>query len=316
MDVSTRALTGEDASAFADLAARIERDHRTNLALTAGEFVEFIGLGGAELEGAFDDEQLVAWSGMLPRAPHADGQVIVVFAESDPERGTNGLRSFMARRALVAARARHETDAPTRSLTLVHRVASDHTPGTELATRLGFAAERYRFNMVAELGDAPAVPVPDGYELVGFDPADSELLRAAQNAAFADYPNHIPVEREAWNGYMVAAQHVRPRLSWWLRAPDGTVASYLFTHEYQAPISGRAGDREAYVPFLGTLPAHRRRGLAGMLLRHALHSYAAAGYDTASLEVDAENPTGALGMYERAGFRAGQRFDEYYLRES
>ncbi len=40
----------------------------------------------------------------------------------------------------------------------------------------------------------------------------------------------------------------------------------------------------------------------------SLHSYREAGYDVAALEVDTENPTGALGLYGRLGFRtvAGQ----------
>ena len=32
----------------------------------------------------------------------------------------------------------------------------------------------------------------------------------------------------------------------------------------------------------------------------------AEGFDTASLGVDADSPTGALGLYERIGFRAEQ----------
>ena len=48
---------------------------------------------------------------------------------------------------------------------------------------------------------------------------------------------------------------------------------------------------------MGTLREHRGRGLASALLRHVLLEYRAAGYDEASLAVDSENPTGALGIY-------------------
>ena len=40
-----------------------------------------------------------------------------------------------------------------------------------------------------------------------------------------------------------------------------------------------------------------------------------AGYATASLHVDTDNPTGALGIYERAGFRQLYRQDSYHLDE-
>ena len=37
------------------------------------------------------------------------------------------------------------------------------------------------------------------------------------------------------------------------------------------------------------------------MLRRAFHDLAAAGFPTAKLDVDGENATGALGLYERAG---------------
>ena len=40
-----------------------------------------------------------------------------------------------------------------------------------------------------------------------------------------------------------------------------------------------------------------------------------AGYQVASLNVDSANPTGALGIYERAGFRQRYRQDSYHLDE-
>lgn len=317
MEITTRALTVADAVEFAALSERIEADHPTNLALTAEEFCEFLELGGAELDGVFADGRLGAWGGCLPREPSGSGQVFVIWAEADPELAGRGWRSLMGRRALSWARQRHARDAPDRELTAVHRVASDFAQGIRVAGQLGFVAERYRFNMVAELSpDAPAPQVPEDYELVVFDPGDAELLRAAHNSAFQDHPNHTPMEPEVWHGYLIAARHARSELCWWLRSrADGGVASYLFSQEYAVPISGRAGVKEAYIPYLGTLPDHRGRGLATALLRHALHEYRRAGFDTASLEVDAENPTGALGIYERAGFRSTQRFDEFFLRE-
>ena len=57
------------------------------------------------------------------------------------------------------------------------------------------------------------------------------------------------------------------------------------------------------------------RGLATGLLSRVLHGAREAGYPTASLNVDTENPTGALGIYERAGFRQSYRQDFYHLDE-
>jgi ribosomal protein S18 acetylase RimI-like enzyme len=65
---------------------------------------------------------------------------------------------------------------------------------------------------------------------------------------------------------------------------------------------------------VGTLPEHRGRGVAGALLGHTLHACAAAGYDDASLHVDAENPTGALPIYRRAGFEVETTWTTWTLR--
>ena len=62
---------------------------------------------------------------------------------------------------------------------------------------------------------------------------------------------------------------------------------------------------------VGTRREYRGRGLAGTLLSHALHEYRGAGFDEASLDVDSENPTGALGIYERAGFEVERQFTVY-----
>ncbi len=50
-----------------------------------------------------------------------------------------------------------------------------------------------------------------------------------------------------------------------------------------------------------------------MLLRIALERYRDAGFDRSALDVDSENPTGALGVYERAGFRTTKRWTNYLL---
>jgi mycothiol synthase len=66
--------------------------------------------------------------------------------------------------------------------------------------------------------------------------------------------------------------------------------------------------REAFVGQLGVRPAWRRRGLGGLLLAAALQSYRTAGYERSSLTVDTANATGALGVYERAGFTVKDTF--------
>ena len=92
---------------------------------------------------------------------------------------------------------------------------------------------------------------------------------------------------------------------------EGAIAAYIQTSEYDA--SRRQRDPRGLRRQGRDQPQHRRRGLAGVLLRVVLQRYREEGFDRAALDVDSENPTGALGIYERAGFRTEMRWTSYRL---
>ncbi len=117
-----------------------------------------------------------------------------------------------------------------------------------------------------------------------------------------------------WKQWVTESRSFRPELSFVVvepAAPERVVA-YVQSAEFDAHFEA-TGRREAYVGKVGTLREFRGRGLAAALLRHALAAYQAAGYDEAALDVDSENPTGALGVYERAGFAVESRWTDYAL---
>ena len=66
-----------------------------------------------------------------------------------------------------------------------------------------------------------------------------------------------------------------------------------------------AGDAtRGYVQGLGVRPAWRKRGIALALLHHSFAEFQRRGYAAVELDMDSENLTGALRVYERAGMRA------------
>jgi mycothiol synthase len=93
----------------------------------------------------------------------------------------------------------------------------------------------------------------------------------------------------------------------WLALDGDEVAGYLLTYFFAAETAA-TGVREAYVGQLGVRSDWRRRGIGRLLLATALASYRAAGYGRAALTVDTQHPTGALGLYTRAGFVATDRW--------
>jgi ribosomal protein S18 acetylase RimI-like enzyme len=69
-----------------------------------------------------------------------------------------------------------------------------------------------------------------------------------------------------------------------------------------------------FVGALGVSPAYRRRGLGLALLRHAFAEFRRRGETKVGLGVDAQNPTGATRLYDRAGMHVHSE-DVAYAKE-
>lgn len=316
MGITTRDLTPEDADALAELMLRIEADHPTGFCLSSVELTEIMrDKPGAAFEGAFDDGALVAYTTVMPGQPHERGRRMTMFGDVRPDRTGEGIGTLMLRRSVERARTIHALDAPGSPVRYAAAALAGRDDQADLLRAAGFVSGRHTFLMVADLPDGLPEPViPAGVTVEAFDPATGEELLVAHNDAFADHPEFTGTSRDFWTMFMVTAAHARHALSVVARDPDGRVVAYVFAHEYTVPPSGGTGP-EIHVPYVGTLPSYRGRGLATALLSRVLHLSRGADYVTASLNVDTANPTGALGIYERAGFRQHYRQDSYHLDE-
>ena len=63
-----------------------------------------------------------------------------------------------------------------------------------------------------------------------------------------------------------------------------------------------AGPDGSYVSYIGVVEAARGRGVAKGLLRTVVADAASRGRDRVGLEVDADSPTGAEGLYVAMGW--------------
>ena len=317
MRLEARPVTAADADDVAALMTRIAQDHPTGFELAAGEVAELIGdYPDLILDGGWYGDELVAYTAVLPRAATDGTHPFLFFGDVDPTRLGRGFGTLMLGRALAAARAVHQREAPTEEVRFATRALDGRADQADLLTTHGFTPDRHHFLMVSTLDGLPVLALPADLVLSSFDPADSEELRTAQNLVFRGYPSYSDIDEINWTAFMINGSHVRNDQSFVLRDPQrgNAVAAYVFAHEYTLAPSGEKG-REAYVAYVGTLPDYRGRGLATNLLAHTLHACKAAGFDTSSLDVDSANPTGALGIYERAGYSVRYRQDSYALVE-
>jgi mycothiol synthase len=193
----------------------------------------------------------------------------------------------------------------------VQRVRVHFSPGHELEERVaerGYAYWRSSYTMEIDVVDPRPAQLPPGLELRTFrDGVDDEKLRAMLNDAFAEGPLWHHVSPSNFREFYLRARGYDPSL-WFLAWEDDLLAGFAIA------FPERGGDEElGWVATLGVGQAWRRRGLGEALLRTAFQALHARGLRRVGLGVDAENATGALRLYERAGMRKIRQADIWEL---
>jgi mycothiol synthase len=319
VNVSLEPLGHDDIPALARLLAAAEAVDRTSEHYNEADLVEEFANPdievGKDIVGAFDGGVLAGYFLVYPRATDGTHHKFHVEGTVDPSRRGEGIGTLLVEAMIARADEVHRERHPDLPARIGLSGVSTNTAQAELLESHGLLPERWSFTMRATLGAVDAPPeLPEGLELRRYDDSLAEALHAAHNEAFLDHPNFTPWTEVMWKQWVTESRSFRPELSFVVvepAAPERVVA-YVQSAEFDAHFAA-TGRREAYVGKVGTLRAFRGRGLAGTLLRHALAAYQEAGYDEASLDVDSENPTGALGVYERAGFAVERRWTDYAL---
>lgn len=151
----------------------------------------------------------------------------------------------------------------------------------------------------------PALPLAAGYRLAdAADPSitESQWLEVTEGS-FSEHWRHTPTTLEGLHRRR-SADGYQPQLE--LMAldaddrPAAFVSSTLETYE-----DDRRPQPVGLVALVGTLPRHRRRGLAAALMAEAMRRLRAAGARSSSLYVDGLNATRAFDVYRRLGYEVG-----------
>lgn len=205
--------------------------------------------------------------------------------------GTRLLR--LAERRVAAAPAR----APIHGT-----IEADNMPAQQLFAAEGYRCVRHFWRMEAELIAAPPAPEwPASIRVRAFVPGqDERATYAAIEEAFLDHWNHTPASYDDWVGGQLRRADFDPAL--WFLAYDGDeIAGTALCFPRTAQLG--------WVRGLGVRRPWRGRGLGMALLRHAFGAFYARGARAVGLGVDAQSPTGATRLYERAGMRVTERYD-------
>ncbi len=169
----------------------------------------------------------------------------------------------------------------------------------------GYERVRYGLQMVRpDLNDIPDRLLPPGLEVRPVRPEHYELVRQALNEAFQDHWGAIEWSQD-WIEHWQKEPTFDPSL--WQVAWDGdeiagTVLPFINQQE-----NAEYERQRGYTEFICVRRPWRRRGLAKALIARGLRVLKERGMREAALNVDAQNLSGALQLYQSMGFRTAKR---------
>ena len=220
-----------------------------------------------------------------------------------PEFKGRGIGTTMLR--AIEIRARQEISLAEADVRVyLHSTMDSHDrDGRAMHESEGYRPIRYHWRMEIKLDAPPPVPVfPAGIELRPFDKEQhAHAVLQAQNEAFRDHWGSHDIGFEEWSLRKFGREDFDPTL--WLVAWDGDQIAGFSQNRYRMGIG--------WVGTLGVRRPWRKRGLGEALLLQSFGDFHRRGTSTIGLGVDAQNPTGATRLYQKAGMYAASEFVTY-----
>lgn len=301
-DISTRALTMDEAPVVVDLINRCAIAEWGETDITLGE---------VRNEWRNRDLATDTWGLFAP------GRLLVGYGEVDDRRPTRidawasvhpdyqgrGIGRYLLGR--IEERARQGVSkAPSEArVTLGNWVARVNRPAHDLLEGQGYQLTRTFWRMRIVL-DAPssAPEFPAGITLRTMVPGqDDRAVFEASDEAFEDHWGHLPGNFEQWRERRIKTESFDPGL--WLLALDGDRIAGFSLCGFE--------DEAAWIHTLGVRRPWRRRGLGMALLRASFDLFYRRSARTVELGVDASSLTGATELYKQGGMHVSRQFDRY-----
>lgn len=229
---------------------------------------------------------------------HSSGAVL-------PEARRRGIGRAILRENERRSRLRAPIEAT--GLPHVHQTwAPDRQVGAHALFRAeGYEPVRFFFEMVrANLDDLPAAPLPAGLEI---RPVRREQLRQIFDADAEAFMDHWGAHERTDEDFDALLAQPDLDETLWRVAWDGNEVAGVIVNTIWRKENEQLGVRRGCLDRVSVRRPWRRRGLARALIVESLRAIRAAGMDSAFLGVDADNPLGALGLYEGTGFTIDKR---------
>ncbi len=254
-----------------------------------------------DLRAAEHEGRLVAYVRVKWQDETRGGRIHVqmIFTRPDAPPGTFAAILDWAETRSRAVAAGLPPNPPTSLGAFLNEETPDHRAILEAR---GYRAVRFFFGMVRPtLDDLPELPLPPGVEVRAVHP---EHLRAIWEAEVAAFSGHWgagadDASEARWEGFRGEPLNDLSlwQVAWAGDAVVGMVRPYVNPGDLEV-----LGVRRGWCENISTHADWRGRGIAKALIARALVALRERGMTEAALGVDAENETGALGVYQSMGF--------------
>ena len=227
-----------------------------------------------------------------------DAEHLAAFGLVQPDHTGRGIGSALT--ALIERRAAEKARGAARLLCAA-------TPQDDAAARLladrGYVWARRFWHMEVDLDRAPAAPRPPaGIRLRPLDPErDLPAAHRILEEAFRDNWEHTVTSYQEFLDQNVRQDDFDPSL--WIVAEDADA------HDAVGVLNANAGSDGGWVGELGVLRSHRGLGIASAMLGASFAEFRRRGLPRAGLNVDSDNQSGAVSLYEKMGMAVAGSYD-------
>lgn len=302
-----RAMASQDAAECARLSSASALADGGGRALTPERAAALLATPGLDLASAslaaFDGAAMLGFVIAEAQAEVVGGEHRAsVYGDVHPGHRRRGLGTRLLREGVGFARLVHQRHHPDLDLAIDVRCPEDSPGHSALYEREGFRRIRRYQEMARPLsGEFPPATAPAGMAVEAWSEETDPEFMAVRNAAFQDHWGSALHTPESWRARARSAGFY-PELTFLARdAATGRPAGIALSHRWPDE-GGPEGLDAVRIQVIATVREFRKRGVAAGLIARVLAEAADRGHRRISLYVDASNPTGAVAVYERAGF--------------
>jgi ribosomal protein S18 acetylase RimI-like enzyme len=231
------------------------------------------------------------------------------FVDLLPEWRGKGIRNVMLRhneQKLREMAQTHPADVPRLFQAVVADTEKDWI---SVLTSEGYGVFRYGFRMIRpNLENIPDLPFPEGIEVRPVKPEHYRDIINAWNEACKDMRGQIPISDNDFRWFQESPifNPALWQIAWDGNEVIGTVLNFINEQENM-----EYKRRRGHVELISVKRRWRGRGIAKALIAQSFKLLKDYGMTEAALGVDAENPSGALGLYQKMGFQIEKRIIFY-----